>query len=719
MSSPPAVAPRHLHLRAAGTSVVLELVDDLLPVVRHWGADLGDLGEEDLAALALAGRDAVGDSPFDVADTVSVLPEHGRAWIGRPGVEGSRSGRDWSPALRTTGVPRTTTTSDGTQRVVVHAADPAAYLTLVLEVELHPGGLLRLRSTLTNVGEEVYDVGAVRVALPVPERAAELLDFTGRHTYERIPQREPFSAGVHSREVRTGRTGLDAVHLLCAGEPGFGFRHGRVWAVHLGWSGNQQAYAERLSNGARVLGAGEALEHGEVRLGPGGSMTTPWTYAAHGTGLDEVSARFHAWLRSRPHAPSRPRPVTLNTWEAVYFDQSMERLTALADLGARVGAERFVLDDGWFGGRRDDTTSLGDWVVSRDVWPDGLGPLVEHVHGLGMEFGLWVEPEMVSLDSDLAREHPEWLFSAGGRRGLDSRQQQVLDLGHPGAYAHVRDQLVDLLRTYDIAYLKWDHNRYLNDAGHTPGGEPGVRAHTLAAYRLMEELRAVRPGLEIESCAGGGGRIDLGVLDRCVRVWASDCIDPLERQQIQRWTFALLPPGWVGTHVGSPRSHTTGRRHDLSFRAQTAFWGHLGIEWDLTTASEEELDVLGRWVAFHREHRDLLHGGTVVNGDHHDEATWVHGVVAGDRSEALYGVVSVRRPVSGPGRVRLPGLDPDRRYRVTVPDPGGDGLLDARPMVPWAGTGVVLPGKVLVEVGLPMVPLHPEHAHLLRVVEAR
>ena len=142
----------------------------------------------------------------------------------------------------------------------------------------------------------------------MPERAGELLDFTGRHTFERIPQRQRFGAGVHSREVRTGRTGLDAVHLLCAGEPGFGFGHGQVWAVHLGWSGNQQTYAERLHNGSRVLGSGEALEHGEVRLGTGETYATPWMYAAHGTGLDEVAGRFHAWLRSRPHAPTRPGP---------------------------------------------------------------------------------------------------------------------------------------------------------------------------------------------------------------------------------------------------------------------------------------------------------------------------------------------------------------------------------------------------------------------------
>ncbi|MFK5635802.1 alpha-galactosidase [Ornithinimicrobium sp. LYQ103] len=712
---------RHLHLRAAGTSVALELSGGLLPVVRHWGSDLGPLGDDDLAGLALAAGAARGDSPFDVADRVSVVPEHALAWIGRPGVEGSRSGRDWSPALRTTGEPEVSTLPDGTQRLLVRSADTTAHLGLDLELELHPGGLLRLRATLTSTGGGRYDVGAVRLGLPVPERAGELLDFTGRHTFERIPQRRPFGAGVHSREVRTGRTGLDAVHLLCAGEPGFGFRSGQVWAVHLGWSGNQQTYAERLSNGARLLGSGEALEHGEVSLGPGESYATPWVYAAHGTGLDEVSGRFHAWLRSRPHAPTRPRPVTLNTWEAVYFDQSFERLTALADLGARVGAERFVLDDGWFGGRRDDTTSLGDWTVSPDVWPDGLGPLVEHVHRLGMEFGLWVEPEMVSRDSDLARAHPEWLFSGGGRPGLESRQQHVLDLGHPGAYAHVHDQLLDLLHRHDIAYLKWDHNRYLNDAGHTPGGEAGVHAHTLAAYRLMDELVAARPGLEIESCAGGGGRIDLGVLDRCVRVWASDCIDPLERQQIQRWTFALLPPGWVGTHVGSPRSHTTGRRHDLSFRAQTALWGHMGIEWDLTAADEDELVELAAWVRLHKQQRDLLHGGTVVNGDHHDDDTWVHGVVAPDRSRALYDVASLRRAPSGPGRVRLPGLDPDRRYRVSAPDPAA-GLPGVLPRtlsmsVPWARAGVVLTGRVLDEIGIPMLPLLPEHAHLVHVTE--
>lgn len=201
-------------------------------------------------------------------------------------------------------------------------------------------------------------------------------------------------------------------------------------------------------------------------------------------------------------------------------------------------------------------------------------------------------------------------------------------------------------------------------------------------------------------------------------MWASDCIDPLERQQIQRGTFLLVPPELVGTHVASGRSHTTGRRHDLDFRAATALWGHMGIEWDLTACSEEDLEQVAAWVRLHKEHRRLLHTGRVVNGDHHDDSTWVHGVVAQDASEGLFHVVSVRRPsTTGPDRVRLPGLDPERRYRVDLLRPGQEPLVAGRGVVPWAVDGVVLPGRVLAEVGLPVQPMLPEHSQLWHVDE--
>jgi alpha-galactosidase len=722
---------RLVHWRASGVSVVLatDPVGGLLPQIVYWGADLGELDAGTLAGLALAVSPSVAEHPTDVVRQLTLLPEHARGWVGRPGLEGSRAGQDWSPSVRLSH-QALEVTDDGTARLQARADDQIARLELLLDLELTLSGLLRARASVTNTagsddgaadGDRLYCLDALRLVLPVPSAADELLDFTGRHTLERVPQRTSFAAGLHSREVRNGRTGLDAVYLLCAGSAGFSFGAGEVWAVHLGWSGNQVHYAERLHNGARVLGAGELLLSGEMELAAGATYTSPWLYASYGQGLDAVAGRFHTWLRARTTHPRRPRPVTLNTWEAVYFHHDLDRLTLLAEAAARLGIERFVLDDGWFGSRRDDTSGLGDWHVSADVWPDGLHPLVDRVHALGMEFGLWVEPEMVNLDSELAREHPEWLFSAGGRTGEPSRNQHVLDLAHEGAYEHVRTHLQALLDEYAIAYLKWDHNRYLVDAGHTPGGEPGVHAQTRATYGLLDELRAANPGLEIESCASGGGRVDLGILQRTDRVWASDTNDALERQGIQRYTQLLLPPELIGTHVGPPRSHTTGRTHDLSFRGGTALWGHMGVEWDLTTASPDELDELAAWIAVHKQLRPLLHRGSVVNGDHPDPHVQVHGVVAPDLGDAVYALVAVGRSVTWPpGPARLPGLDPNRRYRVRLQPPSVDTGGGWPGLPPWCadGAGVVLTGRSLAVAGLQVPPMHPEHLFLVRATAA-
>ncbi len=363
--------------------------------------------------------------------------------------------------------------------------------------------------------------------------------------------------------------------------------------------------------------------------------------------------------------------MVLNTWEAVYFDHDPAALAELAELAAAIGIERFVVDDGWFTGRRDDTSSLGDWEVDRDVWPDGLGPLARRVHELGMEFGLWFEPEMVNLDSELAREHPEWLFDAGHGPGLPSRYQHVLDLGHPEAFEHVLEQVSRLVADLGIDAIKWDHNRYLLDAGHTPDGRPGVRAQTLAVYRMMAELRRRHPELEIESCASGGGRIDLGVLEYCARVWPSDCNDPHERLEVQRWTGLLVPPEMQGTHIGAEVSHTTHRSHPLDYRAEKAIWGNLGVEMNLLEADDAERSVLARWIEFHKEHRALLHSGVVVHADLADDALRLEGVVA-DRpfrgavraeprratahlAARTHRVARARRRSAIPGRGRAPG----------------------------------------------------------------
>jgi alpha-galactosidase len=525
--------------------------------------------------------------------------------------------------------------------------------------------------------------------------------------------------GAWVRESRRGRTGHDATLGLLAGTPGFGFGHGEIWAVHVAWSGNHVTWAESLPDGYAALGGGELLSGGEVILARDDGYATPWIYAAHSTrGLDGIGAAFHGWLRSRPQHPGqdRPRPVVLNTWEAVYFDHDLQRLRRLADVAARIGVERFVLDDGWFRGRRDDTAGLGDWFVDTDVWPDGLTPIIGHVRGLGMQFGLWVEPEMISPDSDLYRAHRDWVLGPRQRALPPTRRHQhVLDLARPEAYAYVLERLDALLTDNDIAYLKWDHNRDLVDADHD--GCAGVHAQTLAVYRLLRELRARHPDVEIESCSSGGARVDLEILQHTERVWASDCNDALERQTIQRWTGLFLPPELIGAHVGPPRSHTTGRTHDLPFRVATAMFGHFGIEWDIAAASDDDLAALERAIAFYKRARGLLHSGAVVHADHPDPSAWVHGVVATDRTHGLYCLAQLATSQwSVPPPVRLPGLDDDRRYRARISTPAGPAHTVARSAPSWAADdGIVVTGRLLARVGLPAPVLSPEQAVLISV----
>jgi alpha-galactosidase len=710
-ADPPAVEPadRLVHLRAAGVSLVLHCAGFRLPQVLHWGADLGVGGERGLAETAVPA--VIPNSP-DVPVAVAVVPEHATGWAGLPGVRGHRDGADWSPLFVVSAV----TESAGV--CLVRAADVEAGLTLDLEIGLTPAGLVRMKATLRNVAELPYTLDGLALALPIPSHANEILDLTGRWGRERTPQRRPFAVDAHVRDSRRGRTGSDATLVLVAGEAGFGFRRGRVWGVHVAWSGNHRTYAERLPTGDAVIGGGELLLAGEVRLAPGEGYTTPDVFASYGDGLDELSARFHDHLRARPHHPTGPRKVVLNTWEAVYFDHDLDRLKELADAGAEAGAELFVLDDGWFHGRRDDTAGLGDWHVDENVWPDGLHPLVDHVRGLGLEFGLWVEPEMVSADSDLLRAHPDWILAACGRHPPLIRGQLVLDLTRDDVHAYLLERLDALIREYRLTFLKWDHNRDLVDAGDSRTGAPAVHAQTHAAYRLFDDLRRKHPGLEIESCSSGGARIDLGILERTDRVWASDCIDALDRQGIQRWTGLLLPPELIGTHIGAERSHTTGRRHDLSFRGATALFGHLGIEWDLTAATPAELAGLARWVAFYKDVRGWLHTGRVVRADSPDPTVLVHGVVSADGTQALF---SVARLASGtttsPGRVTLPGLPPDTRFTVRPVTPDGLPSSIALVQVPWLADGARLSGRALGEVGVQIPPLHPEHALVLHLKE--
>jgi alpha-galactosidase len=711
-------------LTAAGVTALADVTAGGLPVITYWGPELPALNAEQAAALVSASVTVVGSNNIEPAPRVAILPEHHTGWTGRPGLRGSFAGMGWSPAFRTgsvtvDGAPVIGFVASGPATLEVRATDDAGRLELLLVLQMLPSGLLRTRATVRNLAAETYTVDDLVLCFPVPSSATELLDFAGRHNLERVPERSPLRTGTHVRENRKGRTGADSAYVLHAGTAGFGFATGDVWAVHTAWSGNHTHYAERVFTGERLIGGGELLLPGEVRLATGDAYRSPWVYGAHGTGLDQVARRFHRHLRTREHPVSADRPVTLNVWEAVYFEHDLDRLRDLADRAAAAGVERYVLDDGWFGSRRDDTSGLGDWVVSPDVWPRGLHPLVDHVRKLGMEFGLWFEPEMVNPDSDLARAHPEWIMAARSEWPIESRHQQVLNLGIPAAYEHVKAQIMAILGEYDIGYVKWDHNRDLIEAGdRTEDGRPGVHAQTAAFYRLLDEIRAAHPDLEIESCSSGGARVDLEVLERADRIWVSDNIDPHDRQSMLRWTTQLVPPEMMGSHIASGRSHTTGRRHTLAFRAATAIFGHLGIEWDLARAAPEELAELGAWITFYKEQRDLLLGGDLIRMDGYEDRIMVHGVVAPDRSRALFAMVSLDSLYPDPpGRLRFRGLDPDRLYRVRPVFPAG--APRGRALLPpvWWGTdaaGGIFSGAALEHVGAACPRVHPDQVVLYR-----
>jgi alpha-galactosidase len=691
------------------TRVQLEQSDDRLPLVLWTGIAAPHERAEEWPA-----------HPLD--PTMPLLGEHSQGRFTRPHLRGHRvhldggasaAGSSWTHRFTADDVRRTD------ELLVLTATDADAGLRLTFELEALVGGSLRARYAVTNTAPGLYLVHGLEVALPVPDHLTQVLDFTGRHERERTPQRHEVTDGLWLRESRGGRPGLAAATMAVIGTAGFSTTRGEVLGVHVAWSGNSVLRVERDGASGTTIGGGELLLPGEVGLAEGETYSSPWVFfTAADDGLDGLAASLHTYQRSLAAHPVS-QPVLLNVWEAVYFDHDLERLRGIADRAARVGVERFVLDDGWFHSRRDDTAGLGDWWVDELVWPEGLVPLVDHVRELGMEFGLWFEPEMVNPDSELYREHPDWILSAGPRTPLLHRNQLVLDLARPEVWQHLFDSIDAILAAHPIDFVKWDHNRDLLEAGTgRRSGAPAVHEQTLAFYALLDALREAHPDVSWESCASGGGRVDLGVIDRVQRFWTSDMTDALARQQIQRWTTQLLAPEYVGAHVSSTVSHTTGRRLSVDFRCVTAIFGSFGIEWDLLQADEDELEQLADWVARYRRFRPLLHSGRVVRPESSDPTVLLHGVVGADREQALVAHVQLDESAHNRGvTVRVPGLDPERSYQLRWEGPveqrgvsGSSPLPDTGPL----GTSSAS-GRSLAERGFWIPRRKPETATLVHL----
>lgn len=671
----------------------------------------------DLSAFPALAERAVPQNTLDQEVPLTLIPERALGFTGHPGLIGHRAGQDWLAAFVVAEV------SQIENKISILQNSAHACLDLDLAISIDPlSGVLFVGAALTNKGDVGFELQWLAPALPLPVRAEKLVGFEGRWTREfRLSPRD-FAPGIHLRESRRGRTSHDSFPGLIAGTSGLNWEEGEAWAFHLAWSGEHRVLAERLWDGTRQVQMGMLLHPGEVMIAPGQSLCVPGMYASYSDhGLNGIAQANQSYVRQQLAAqnlgPLRPRPILINTWEAVYFSHDQKKLFALAESAAALGIERFVLDDGWFKGRDSDEKALGDWYVDARKFPEGLTPLIDKVKSLGMEFGLWVEPEMVNPKSELAAAHPDWLLSHQGLKEPSGRNQHVLNLAHPDCFAYLFDRLDELLSNNDIAYLKWDHNRDLTQPGGLDG-KASVKAQTENLYRLIDQLRAKHPKVEIESCASGGGRADWGILQRTLRIWTSDSNDPHERQRIQEGFSLFFPPEVMGAHIGPGHVHTSGRHVSLSFRVATALFGHLGVESDLTEWPEKERKALARAITLHKRLRPLLHGGTPWRLETNDPGLIVHGVVAPDRSQAVYAVVctdSTREGVTP--TVRCPGLDDAALYQVKL-----IGMPERLPYlnkkVPMALLGGMLkvPGAVLAQFGVNLPIIEPDGAILIELI---
>lgn len=631
-------------------SLVLAAENDHLPEVIYWGSRLPD--GADLDTLAIAHKMDVTGGMLDENPELSICPEAVRTFPGQPGLI-IRS-QDGTPLLPKFCYDSDEVTQDA---LTLTYLDQSGDLTYRAHFAINPDTHVITAQAEVEGTAPIHLHWLAAPVMPAPQHSDEMIDFAGRWVGEFQMNRTAWSAGIRYRENRTGRTGHEHFPALIVPCRGATNVQGQAYGFHYGWSGGHRMVAEELPDGRRQIQFGHAarMEHE-----PQTTFKSAPLYAMYSDdGINGCAVAFQRHLRDQivqfPN-PDRPRPVHYNCWEAVYFNHNLPELKDIATRAASLGAERFVLDDGWFGNRDDDTRALSDWRVDPRKYPDGLGPLIDHVQAKGMSFGIWFEPEMINPDSDVHRAHPDWAL--GSEDQILGRQQKALNMALPAVRDFLFDRISAILSEYDIDYIKWDHNRVLPmpDATQTRG-----------SYALIDRLRAAFPSVEIESCASGGGRIDFGILQRTHRVWLSDSNDALERLRIQHNAAIFLPSVVTGSHVGPRHCHTSGRVIDIRMRAWVAAQRHMGFEMDPRELTDDEAAVLRDVTTWWKDNRDWMAGADILRLDSSDPSIIAEQQLAqgGDRFVVFAGIADTSSQII-PRPLRLTRLSPDATYKITL-----------------------------------------------------
>ena len=562
------------------------------------------------------------------------------------------------------------------ETLVIRLADPVTGLELELFYTIFAaGGILARSARFVNQGEQALHLqSAMSLCLDLPDSGYDMIQFSGAWARERYPKTRRLEQGIQSVGSIRGNSSHNHNPFMILKRPTADEFQGEAIGFSLIYSGNFLAQVEvDTYDTARVL-LGIHPHCFDWKLDPSEEFQTPEAVMVYtDQGLNHLSQTFHRLYQkrlARGYWRDRVRPILINNWEATYFDFTEDKLVEIAEKARECGVELFVLDDGWFGKRCGEQAGLGDWVANPDRLKNGITGLAQRIEDLGMKFGLWFEPEMVNKDSDLYREHPDWIIQTPGRRNSHGRYQYVLDFSRKEVVDRIYEMMDKILSEAKVSYIKWDMNRSITEcySAALPPDRQGEVYHRyiLGVYDLYERLTSKFPQILFESCASGGGRFDPGMLYYAPQCWTSDDSDAVERIKIQYGTSYCYPVSSMGTHVSVVPNHQINRITPLDTRANVAYFGTFGYELDLNILTADEQEEVKGQIAFMKQYRQLFQFGTfyrLQSPFEHNTSAWM--VVSDDRKEAIVGWYRVLNGVNLPyGRLRLQGLSEDLPYRV-------------------------------------------------------
>ena len=699
---------RIFHLQTSGTSYAIQVIKTGVLSHLYWGRKVRGTTLDKL--FHTTGRSSFSPNPFPEDSSISFdslpqeYPAFGTSDYRQPAYQvqlanGStitellyRSHRIIAGKPKLEGLPAVyVECEEEADTLEIELADDTAGLMAVLSYTVFRDHNVITRSVrFTNEGGQPLQLlRAFSMSVDMPHSDYELLNLHGSWARERSIDRRLLTSGIHTVASARGSSSHQQNPFVALLSVGTDEDHGDVYGVNLVYSGSFSAQAEvdqfrtaRLSIGINPLDFTWMLE-------PGESFQTPEAVMVFSSeGLGGMSRTYHKLYRTRLCRGlyrDEPRPILVNNWEATYFNFNADKIESIARAGKELGIELFVLDDGWFGKRNDDSSSLGDWFVDKNKLPDGLEELVSRVNQLDMQFGLWFEPEMVSPDSELYRTHPDWCLHVPDRRRTEGRKQLILDFSRADVREVIYGMISKILQSAPITYVKWDMNRNMTEIGSAalPPERQRETAHRymLGLYEMLERITSDFPHVLFESCSGGGGRFDPGMLHYMPQTWTSDNTDAIARLKIQYGTSIVYPISTMGSHVSEVPNHQVHRNVSLETRGNVAMSGNFGYELDLTKFSDAEKEIVKRQVSEYKELRGFMQFGDqyrLLSPFEGNETAWM--VVNENRSEAMVAYFRVLAEANAPlSRLKLKGLDPDRDYMLQATGDvyGGDELMYA------------------------------------------